>query len=291
MPRLFIWIAALSATTVCSQPFFEAAGQSPVLAGSPLPLDYPLAQANLQLRSQIATSTTASLSHVSLLAEDEPTSPAKRSVLKAALFSAVLPGAGQIYNHSYWTALLFLGIEAGGIYTNIKYNNEGDELTAEFERFADAHWFEPEYWRSLSDDASQQAPPIYIGPTSIDSLRVYERAAFSHFLPASKNQTYYENIGKYDQFNGGWDDGSGNARQRDSANRQTYTYMRQDANDKYKTATTGVTVVIINHLLSALHAAYLANSFNHTLANSALGMRMKRYHRELVPELHFQLAW
>jgi hypothetical protein len=114
---------------------------------------------------------------------------------------------------------------------------------------------------------------------------------FSHFLPATKNQTYYENIGKYDQFNGGWDDGSGNARERDSANREAYTYMRLEANDKYKTATTGITVVIINHLVSALHAAYITNSFNRTLANSSLGVRMKKSGGAWVPAVNFRMAW
>ncbi|MGH7492463.1 MAG: DUF5683 domain-containing protein [bacterium] len=218
--------------------------------------------------------------------EQDNIEPQKRSVLKAALLSAVLPGAGQVYNHSYWSALLFLGIEAGGLYTNFKYNNEGDELTASFEQFADLHWAEPRYWDSLARDSGGKC-----SANDLQCLRDYERDSFSHFLPATKNQTYYENIGKYDQFNGGWDDGSGDARERDSANRESYTYMRLEANDKYKTATTGITVVIINHLVSALHAAYTTNSFNRTLANSSMGVKMKKYGGTWVPAVSFAMAW
>ena len=279
----------MAACPVWSQGDFDAKHSGANVGG--LHFDAPVARANWQLRSKLEQRNFQPSSHVLYKSEEEARSPGKRSVLKAALFSAIVPGAGQIYNRSYLSALLFLGVEVGGLYTHQKYNSEGDEMTAEFERFADTHWFEPEYWRSLSDDAAQQTPPIPIAPTDIDGLREYERDYFSHYLPTTKNQTYYENIGKYDQFNGGWDDGSGDARKRDSANRETYTHMRLETNDKYKTATTGITVVIINHLVSALHAAYITNKFNSTLANSSLGVNMKKYGDAWVPAVNFKMAW
>jgi hypothetical protein len=267
-----------------SQPAFER-GQSSTTSAAPQ-FDYPMARAKLQVRSQFVQENISLQSLDSPLPEEENVTPQNRSVLKAALFSAVLPGAGQVYNRSYWSALLFLGIEVGGLYTNFKYNNDGDELTAVFEQFADLHWAEPRYWDSLARDSGGQCSASDLG-----CLRDYERDNFSHFLPTTKNQTYYENIGKYDQFNGGWDDGSGDARQRDSANREAYTYMRLEANDNYKTATTGITVVIINHLVSALHAAYITNNFNRTLARSSLGVKMKKYGSALVPTVNFTTSW
>lgn len=278
--RIFFWMSLAAAMPSWSQPVFHAA------TGDAPSFDYPLAQANMQLRSQFEAPNFSISPQGAALSQDETAAPAKRSVLKAALFSAVIPGAGQFYNRSYWSALLFLGIEAGGLYVNRKYNSEGDDLTAEFEAFANAHWFESAYWESLARDSGGKC-----SANDLECLRAYERDSFSHFLPDTKNQTYYENIGKYDQFNGGWDDGSGNARQRDSANRESYTYMRLEANDKYKTATTGVTVVIINHLVSALHAAYITNHFNRTLANSSVNVKMKRYGSTHIPEVNVKLIW
>jgi len=287
--KFFFWIVCVLAIPAWSQAVFKA-GQSSTIMIAPK-FDYPLAQAHLQLRSKFDQENLPLPSHVSRLSEEETAAPAKRSVLKAALFSAVLPGAGQIYNRSFLSALLFLGIEVGGLYVNRKYNSEGDDLTAVFEGFADLHWFESRYWHSVDSLENLDEEYNKCSEDNIECLRGFERNEFSHFLPTTKNQTYYENIGKYDQFNGGWDDGSGHARQRDSANREAYTYMRLEANDKYKTATTAVTVVIINHLVSALHAAYSTNNFNRTLAQSSLGVKMKKYGSAWVPAVNFKMAW
>jgi hypothetical protein len=46
-----------------------------------------------------------------------------RSPLKAVLFSAVLPGAGQFYNESYWKIPLIWGFGGYFIYEAIKNNN------------------------------------------------------------------------------------------------------------------------------------------------------------------------
>jgi hypothetical protein len=46
-----------------------------------------------------------------------------RSPWKAVLFSAVLPGAGQFYNESYWKIPIIWGIGGYFIYEAIKNNN------------------------------------------------------------------------------------------------------------------------------------------------------------------------
>jgi hypothetical protein len=210
--------------------------------------------------------------------------PRERSVGKAFLFSAVIPGAGEFYNKSFLKGLAFLGVEVGAWAVYAIYTKSGNEKTDEFERFADTHWAEDEYWASL---ARLSGCDINNRPC----LKDYEREHFSHFLPDERNQTYYENIGKYDQFNAGWDDSiSGEAKQRDSANRALYTRMRKKANDQFKIATFGTSIVLINHVVSALDAAYTAYQFNRQI-KASMGMEMQRYDDELVPALALKMSW
>jgi len=222
------------------------------------------------------------------------TAPAKpeRSVGKALLFSAVIPGAGQFYNKSFLKGLAFAGIEIGAWAVNAIYTRRGNEQEGEFERYANAHWSEDEYWDSIFAMCQRdpQSAAYNCRRDDLKSLRRWERDHFSHFLPEEKNQTYYENIGKYDQFNFGWDD-SNTELGRDSANRELYTRMRKKANDQFRIATYGASAVLVNHVLSMLEAAYSANRFNRHHVKASLGMEMQRYDRELTPALSLRMSW
>jgi len=245
---------------------------------------YPLADIRYELQTEINRPQSNAALPSFILQEAAGIVPPKRSVKKAFLFSAVIPGTGELYNRSYLSALAFLGVEVGAWVLYAKHTNRGNELTDEFELYANAHWSEERYWASIAEDCAASGG-------SCGDLKSYERDSFSHFLPDTKNQTYYENIGKYDQFNAGWDDSqSGDARQRDSANRESYTFMRLDANKQFKNATRATTVVLFNHVLSAFHAAYTTHRFNQQVQTS-VGMRMENRNDELVPTLSVNMAW
>jgi len=248
--------------------------------------DYPLAAIRLQAPEDLSSAVLGRRPFYTVaeaLGQEEQEGTT-RSVKRAALFSAIIPGAGQLYNRSYLKSLAFLAIEAGSWLAYGRYTNLGNQKTDEFKRFADLHWDEGKYWQSLSDESGI---PVQVR----DKLREYEHASFSHFLPETKNQTYYENIGKYNQFNAGWDDGSHQARKEDSANREHYTFMRRDANDQFKRATLGVTVALFNHVISALEAAYSTYRFNQSQTRVSLGSQMQPYDTELVPALSLNLEW
>jgi hypothetical protein len=211
-------------------------------------------------------------------------SPRERSVGKAFLFSAVVPGAGEFYNKSFLKGLAFLGVEAGAWAMYAVYTQRGNDQENAFEAYARAHWSEDKYWDSLArlSGCDMNNRPC---------LKDYERKTFSHFLPDERNQTYYENIGKYDQFNAGWDDSiSGEAKKRDSANRELYTRMRKKANDQFKIATWGASIVLINHVVSALDAAYTTYKFNREI-KASMGMEMQKYDQEIVPALAMRMSW
>jgi len=53
------------------------------------------------------------------------------------LFSAVVPGSGQLYAGSYWKTLGFVAIEAASWYMYIHYNQRGKDIEDQFEIYAD----------------------------------------------------------------------------------------------------------------------------------------------------------
>ena len=101
---------------------------------------------------------------------------------------------------------------------------------------------------------------------------------YSHNLAAHGDQQYYEMIGKYEQFNMGWDDANPSldpSYQSQKANLTTrflfYGGERAKANTYYGHATTFVTVALVNHILSAVDAALSATWYNK--AHASLGFR------------------
>lgn len=184
-----------------------------------------------------------------------------RSVPRALLYSLVIPGTGEIYCNSYVKAAIMLGLEATFWTMYSVYNHKGDKKTTEFQNFADQHWHKELFlqWLSIADTIS--VPPV-------------------EHLPETKDQQYYEMIGKYNWFLTGWDDFNGNRNDPDpthlsqhycdslgigSAHREIYLDMRADANNFYKTAKYFIGASILNHVVSALDAAWTAKRQNDRL--------------------------
>jgi len=165
-----------------------------------------------------------------------------RSVPLAFGMSAVLPGAGQVYNKQYVKAGVALLIEAAAITTYSILRNSGHDAERDFQNLAHQSWSPVKYASWLNDYSSYlnderggnvTAPPV-LAPAGIDftnpgswstsekaavdamfsQMRAIERqvfhpetgAAFSHQIPDFAAQQYYELIGKYFQFAPGWED-------------------------------------------------------------------------------------
>ncbi len=255
--------------------------------GSEVPDGRPLTgNLRLDLMSDIASGGwTDSLA----VADPIPT----KSPLRAALYSAVIPGAGDLYAESYWTAAAFFTVEVGLWVLHFSYEKKGDDQTAAFEAFADEHWrvdkyalWMEQYALSLNPNATG-CTGLVVNPTAEhpwdrvdwtrlnmceESIGAVASTGFSHRLPRRPDQQYYEMIGKYEQYNPGWDDA--NVTDADyltnvSANFRAYRDMRGDANDFYTTARTAGYLLVANHLLAALHSAWRAAKFNHDLTMKA----------------------
>ena len=214
------------------------------------------------------------------------------SPLAAGLFSAVVPGAGQFYTKSYWQSAAFFGAEVIAWVVYASYENKGNQQTTAFQQYADEHWSVVTYAQWINANFGRS---INIIPNPNNTLKPWQQVdwidlnavedaiagdqniqptGFTHRLAPHGDQQYYEMIGKYAEFGGGWDDagsftkadilknnGIGNVSQRFL----DYRDMRGKANSYYNIATTVSYVIVANHVLSALEAAFNASRINHRI--------------------------
>jgi hypothetical protein len=202
----------------------------------------------------------------------------KKSPFLAGVFSVIIPGTGELYAGSYWLAGLFAALEGGLWYYNIDQNDKGDVQTTVYRQYADQHWSVVKYAQWLNENAKdfpggENAVPIPINPDV--SLPLWERVdwdamhqtemaipQFSHKLPPYGDQQYFELIGKYNQYSYGWDDKNGGDYWNISDNFAFYSGQRGKANDFYNTADAMLNLIFLNHVLSAIDAAWAAARFN-----------------------------
>ncbi len=227
---------------------------------------------------------------------DGSVDPEMKSPLQAALFSGLLPGAGEFYVGDYWRGAAFLATEAALWIVYAVNDSRGDRQTRLFEQFADDHFSVVKYAEWMQQYATVLNPSINpadcqgIVTTSNTGLKPWERVdwfklnlceeaigrksstGFSHRLPRRPDQQYYELIGKYEQYNPGWKDVDpldGEANHKASEMFLKYRDMRGKANDFYNIATTFSYLLVANHIISALDAALLASQHNKHLSLKA----------------------
>jgi hypothetical protein len=209
-----------------------------------------------------------------------------RSPWLAAGMSLVVPGSGELYAGSVWKAAAFFVVDVGLWVMAYHYDHEGDRQTDFFQNYADQHWSVVQYGQYTETNLHPaNGPYLWLIPNSA-GMRPWQRVNwaelnrmesdiggyYSHNLPPYGQQQYYELIGKYPQFNQGWDDANlllppdyetikANLTER-------YLYYageRGQANVFYDRATTFVTIAIVNHILSAVDAAWTAHLFNNNV--------------------------
>lgn len=205
----------------------------------------------------------------------------RKSPLLAGMMSMIIPGTGEIYAGSYWLAGMFAALEGAGWYFNLHERKLGDEKTVAFEQYADRHWSVVKYAEWLNENAKnypggEDAVHIDIHPDTDlphwervdwEQLHQTEMAIpqFSHKLEPHGEQQYYELIGKYNQYSYGWDDKHAGDYWDASPRFLHYSQMRGTANDHFNTANTIVNLLILNHVASALNAAWAAARFNESV--------------------------
>jgi len=210
---------------------------------------------------------------------------------KPLLMSLILPGAGQYYNRSpIWKTASFLGVEIGSIIAWNHFTNEADQRRKDFQDFADIHWSLENWYnnwqlappQSDNNELWQNFPALlHLSGThdltliisegdelikvSSDSLEKY---GYSENIDVVRDRHFYENIGKYDQFVGGWDDAydSWYAESKDVGDsieiiiktpyKQNYIDQRFKCNQMLSAAKYSITVLMFNHVISGIESVW-----------------------------------
>lgn len=170
-------------------------------------------------------------------------------------------------------------------------------MTAEFEQFADEHWSAVDYSEYIKNHWQELglSEECFIGINDEGNLQPWERvnwndlnhcermiSVFSHQLPQHGEQQYYELIGKYKQYSSGWDEFNGSSYNVVPKIFQDYAQMRGEANDDYNVAAKAVLGIYINHLLSAIDAAWSATRYNENLT-----VKMRVHNVQLAGRIEF----
>jgi hypothetical protein len=224
-----------------------------------------------------------------------PAGTARKSPWLAAGFSLVVPGSGEFYAENYWKAAAFFLADVALWYAAYKYDNKGDRQTDFFQDFANQHWSVVQYATYAEQTLKPQGNTYAWRKPGTESWNPFDRPwsqvdwaelnrmerdisatpagqYYSHVLPPYNDQQYYELIGKYPQFNQGWDDApaSFSYGQPLTARFIYYSLERGKANDYYNSASRFVVIAVVNHVLSALDAAWSAGSYNRAHAEIGL---------------------
>jgi len=199
-----------------------------------------------------------------------------RSPFKAFIFSLAVTGAGQYYTGSKIKAGSFLAVDVLLWSGYLIYHSKGASKERDYKAYADQHYIASDYfwWWDQLTQAQQDS----------FSHRIYQDAEGSPI----KSHEYYENIGKYDQFQVGWDDVGLNhppPEQFYSAHRDAYLAMRKKSNDYFSNATTLAMVSIANHIVSAFDAAIGARRFNKGAKQYSMQFETRNINGQLAPFL------
>jgi hypothetical protein len=243
----------------------------------------------------------------------------EKSPWLAGALSLAVPGAGEIYTENYLKGAIFFAAEAASWIVAYSYDKKGNDQTAVYKEYADAHWAADRYadWTlahlgalnaSILTSPDDYRDRIYDNPDSEPpcgppfecinwaELNAMERDiaaggnnGYTHSLPYYGEQQYFELIGKYEQFSRGWDDSDPSSSLENSVPiRSTsarffeYAKMRAQANNYYDVASTFVSIAVLNHILSAADAYWSATRYNKAL-HAEVRMRMQRTLYGYVP--------
>jgi len=135
----------------------------------------------------------------------------RKNAHRAMLYSLLLPGAGQFYaDMSSITAYIFPVIEIGLIAGIIYYSNKGNQITRDYERFANGETISgldyDNVWDGYSGPRYDRAYQTAVQNVLINLFTndIYDSEFFR--LDSDNTQHFYEDIGKYNKYVFGWVD-------------------------------------------------------------------------------------
>ena len=248
------------------------------------------------------------------------------------LYSLIFPGLGQWYNKSpLWKISLFSGIEIASIASAVQWMSKADDIRVNYELFADDNWdLETWVYNTLSTPIGNYAD-VHIDGThkltlklsgalaeqfgtfvTSDSLEDNAHWVYSGEVAVLRDRDFYENIGKYDQFVGGWTDCYDQANSQlwfevykdvgDSVetiittpNKEDYVSQRAKSNDYLNMAKFAISAMMFNHVVSAMDAIWSTQNKNRPKKSKELktdvGLLYDRNSKYGVGGLSISLYW
>jgi hypothetical protein len=202
---------------------------------------------------------------------DRKDNPNLKSTFLGGLFSGIIPGAGQFYAKSYIKSAAFLAVEVGLWVAYGIFQKKGNDQTDFYQNYASQNWNMRKYAQWLKTQGFSKSSDIDLSsPDEVlrSQINACEEINFSHTLPRYGEQQYYEVIGKYQNFLSGWSSANPDLITKNNylnyklSQVDYYMTERQNANDFYDRGSTMITVVIINHLLSAADGVWSVMRYN-----------------------------
>jgi len=219
----------------------------------------------------------------------------KKNPGRALLLSAIMPGAGEMYAGKTWRAAGFFALEMASWVGAIYYAQAGNDKESEYETFGDK-WYSENVYRQIEFEAARNEIDSKAW-TVLDQDEIelpqdelweiwsdmgwndkigYLPGNFTHELPDERTQQYYENIGKYmTQFGYGWKDFYGSVPDvyiyaievgyewaGISAKANRYIDMRDESNQLLDRSAVFFSVIMVNHVVSAMHAGFTVRAMN-----------------------------
>ena len=213
---------------------------------------------------------------------------------KPMLYSLILPGLGQYKNGDpLWKSAIFAGVELASIVGWVQWNKQAEDIRKQYELFGDTHWslkswventlgqfinpleypdFKLDGTHKLDLRLTGTLAELYGEFVSSDSLVNHSDWVYTGEVFVLQDQHFYENIGKYDQFVGGWDDILEWYVEEKTVedtieiilmtpNKNDYNNDRARSNDLLTMANYAVTAIMFNHVISGIEAV-LTNQRN-----------------------------
>jgi hypothetical protein len=220
------------------------------------------------------------------------TSVDRKSVARAMVLSAVLPGLGQIYaggNRGYGVGGAMAALDVFSAWRYYDNNRNGNDMKTEYKAFARDH-----YDRDRFDTYARDTVAVFSGADAFNDCSEYGtgspecRSAIEDVFPLSGHDdaAFYEQIGNENQYVFGWDDWDpyGTEHHEDqwigwqpnsslpagiphtSLHRDHYRGLKQDADDYYGRADRYAWVMVVGRVVSMIDAAILVKLRNRDLA-------------------------
>ncbi|MFH1312836.1 MAG: hypothetical protein ABIJ00_06370 [Candidatus Eisenbacteria bacterium] len=225
----------------------------------------------------------------------------RKSVAKAMLLSAVLPGLGQAYvggRRGYASGGVMAAADLFSMWRYFNNTGKGDDKKGEYEAWAEDHYSTQRFTGYVRDTIAVHSGYGDFGfctdPGIYDSLRCWEEIHVVFPLSDQGSGAFYEQIGAEDRYVFGWDDWSTGDVQfpeelwvdwdpygtlpagipSTSSNRTQYQGMRAEADDFYGKADRYAWVMVIGRVVSMVDAAIMAKFRNRDLAGVGTNPRL-----------------